>query len=209
MNNQTMKKLTGLAAAVALLTSAGLQAQQAPYYGPAYGQGYGYAQPNPGYANPYQGYGYPQAYGNPYGAPAYGAPYAGNPYRYAPRNRNSRFGGMPWRGNRKGFGNGMPFESNFTPWSRRFWDEIGDGGQNPFRDMEDWIDPSEPREGAAEFWDDMLNAPHEMGNMPGGWTAPSVSVPNPVDVQREFENTAKDMPDEMRTQMDNINIQTW
>jgi hypothetical protein len=129
-------------------------------------------------------------------------PIAGN--RMAPRPYNRG----PYRG--PGYRRGAtPFESNFTPWSRRFWDELGEGGRNPFKDVEDWFDPDEPREGMANFWDDMINAPHEAGKMPGGWTAPSVSVPNPVDVQKEFQETGKQVPDEVRTQMDNINIQTW
>ena len=144
-------------------------------------------------------------------------PWSGNRSGNMPWGGN-RSGSMPWGGNRtpwggnrsrKGFGRGMPFESNFTPWSERFWDDLGDGGRNPFKDMDEWVDPNDPREGMGDMWDDLLNAPSDMGRMPGGWTAPSVSVPNPVDVQEEFEDAAKDMPDEMRTQMDNINIQTW
>lgn len=46
-----------------------------------------------------------------------------------------------------------------------------------------------------------MNAPSRMGEMPGGWTAPSVSVPNPIDVGDEFSDAAKDAPD----QMDNFN----
>ena len=34
----------------------------------------------------------------------------------------------------------------------------------------------------GDSWDDMLNAPSDMGELPGGFYAPSVSVPNPVDV---------------------------
>jgi hypothetical protein len=86
---------------------------------------------------------------------------------------------------------------------------MGEGGENPFKDIEDWVDFKEPREGIANAWEDMINAPHEVGQMPGGWTAPSISVPNPVDVQKEFQETGKRVPDEMRTQMDNIEIQTW
>ena len=170
------------------------------------------------------------SYGNPYRsnapapyrgnrAPYQGnrAPYYANRYNRGPSRGNRSFGPWggnrttPWGGKRKGFGRGLPIdvEGNYIPWSRRFWDELGEGGKNPFRDMGDWFDPDEPREGLSKMWDDTLNAPHDMGRMPGGWTNPSISVPNPVTVQQEFENAAKDMPDEMRTQMDNINIQTW
>jgi hypothetical protein len=44
----------------------------------------------------------------------------------------------------------------------------------------------------------MLVTPNELGTMPGGWEAPSISVPNPIDVGDEFKNAAKDMPGEMR-----------
>ena len=50
-------------------------------------------------------------------------------------------------------------------------------------------------------WDDMLDGPSRMGEMPGGWRAPSVSVPNPIDVGDEFGDAARDAPD----QMDNFN----
>jgi hypothetical protein len=54
----------------------------------------------------------------------------------------------------------------------------------------------------SDTWDDMLNAPGDMGEMPGGWTAPSVSMPNPVDVGDEFGDAAKDAPDQMRNVYD-------
>jgi len=210
-----IKKLTTLAVAVAAMTSLTTAFAQQPVNGMApapqnmpmapqgmpmpYGRApmpYGRA-PMP-YANS------PYANG-PYGNPMMPNPYMGNPYAYGPRGFNNGF----FPGNRNGFGRGMPFESNFTPWSRRFWDEIGDGGDNPFRNMDGWFRPGDPKEGAAQMWDDMLNAPSEMGQMPGGWTAPSISVPNPVDVGDEFSNAARDMPGEMKNQMDNIDIQTW
>ena len=34
--------------------------------------------------------------------------------------------------------------------------------------------------------------------MPPGWTAPYISVPNPIDVEEEFERNARKFPDEMR-----------
>ena len=54
----------------------------------------------------------------------------------------------------------------------------------------------------ADRWDDMLNAPSDMGEMPGGFTAPSVSVPNPVEVGDEFDDAARDAPDQMRNVYD-------
>ena len=46
-------------------------------------------------------------------------------------------------------------------------------------------------------WDDMLNAPSRMGEMPGGWEAPSISAPNPVDVGDDIDNAARDLPDQI------------
>lgn len=153
------------------------------------------------------GYGY-NPYMGPQSMPGFNGPFNGpfNGNRFA--NRPFQTNRMPWGGynNRRGFGRGMPFESNFTPWSHRFWDEIGEGGQNPFRNSHRWF---QGKDGAANMWDDLLNAPSDMGRMPGGWTAPSISVPNPIDVGDEFSNAARDMPDEIRNQMDNIDIQTW
>lgn len=34
----------------------------------------------------------------------------------------------------------------------------------------------------GDFWDSMINAPYEMGYMPGGWRFPSFSSPDPVTV---------------------------
>jgi hypothetical protein len=193
-------------------------AQAAPMQAPVPAYGYPYRGPRP---MPYNNtpWGGNQYGGTPWGGNRYGntpwggnqfggMPWGGNRYGNSPWGGN-RFGGMPWGGNRKGFGNGMPFESNFTPWSERFWDDLGEGGRNPMRNMDGWFRPGDPKEGAAQMWDDMLNAPSDMGRMPGGWNAPSVSVPNPIDVADEFEKASRDVPGEMRDQMDNININTW
>jgi len=203
LKNTMTKKLTMLAAAASLFTAFSTSVSAQGYYPAPYGYG----------AAPYQGM--PMPYGSPYNygprnfGPRNFGPNNYGPNNYGPRNFGPR-GFGPWGGgDRRGFGNGMPFESNFTPWSRRFWDEIGEGGDNPFRNMDEWIKPNDPKEGAAQMWDDMLNAPNEAGQMPGGWTAPSISVPNPIDVGDEFKDTATDMPDEMRNQMDNVHIQTW
>ena len=223
-------KIKSAFALISLVAATGftLQANAAPYpYGPMPGQS-PYQMPGqmpyqvPGqmpYGRPMApAYGYPgqaqaqaprpiptPTYGYPRGPrpPMNNGPFPGNRTGSAPWSRG------PWGGPMGRNGQATPFESNFTPWSRRFWDEIGEGGRNPFRNMDEWVDIHEPREGVANMWDDMINAPHEVGQMPGGWTAPSVSVPNPVDVQREFEGVAKDMPEEAKKQMENVEINTW
>jgi len=47
-------------------------------------------------------------------------------------------------------------------------------------------------------WDDMINAPSRVGEMPGGWTAPEVSVPNPIDMGDQVQDNVQDLPDQMR-----------
>ena len=124
-----------------------------------------------------------------------GSPYGGGPSYSGPwNNRGSGFSG-PW--NNRGSGFSGPWNnrgSGFSPWGGR-------GGRDPFgnRGPGDWFDPS--KGSMSRNWDDMLNSPSRMGEMPGGWTAPSVSVPNPIDVGEEFGDAARDAPD----QMDNFN----
>jgi len=47
-----------------------------------------------------------------------------------------------------------------------------------------------------------MNAPSDMGELPGGIYAPSVSVPKPVDVGDEFDYAARDVPGQMRNAYD-------
>lgn len=37
-------------------------------------------------------------------------------------------------------------------------------------------------DGTSNMWNDMINAPFKMGRMPGGWRAPSLSMPDPVTI---------------------------
>ena len=99
-------------------------------------------------------------------------------------NRGSSFSG-PWNNRGSGFS---------APWDNGGW---GNGGRNPFgnRGPSQWMNPN--KNDFSNNWDDMQNAPSRMGRMPGGWNAPSVSVPNPIDVGDEFGDAARDMPDQM------------
>jgi len=47
-------------------------------------------------------------------------------------------------------------------------------------------------------WDDMINSPSRMGEMPGGWTAPEVTMPNPVDMGDQMQDNVKDLPEQMK-----------
>lgn len=54
------------------------------------------------------------------------------------------------------------------------------------------MNPSDPKGSMVRGWEDALKAPNRMGPMPGGWKAPSISVPNPIDVGDEFERASRD-----------------
>ena len=152
------------------------QAPGAMPYGPPGGPG---AMPY----GPRGGYGYgPGAYrGGPYG----GRPYGGGPY-----------GGGPYRGGGSGPFSGIPFmqsfdmsrPDSFNPMHPRVW---GAGPQV-------WMDPTDPQEGISQAWDDMMNAPARMGRVPPGWKAPTIDIPNPVDVGDEFEKNIRRAPTIMR-----------
>ncbi len=182
------------------------QAQRptAPYYG-AQRQGRGVP---PSAMNPYnRGPSGPTSYqGSPYGNPYNRAPY-GNPYNQAPY-------GNPYNRGSNGGNNGLfdrfgmgPFNGNSAPWETwpfgardSFWSrkELPFDEQNPT----DWFKPGDPKEGMAIMWDDLIAAPDDLGTMPGGWHVPSISVPNPVDLEDQFEKASKEVPDLIRVYND-------
>lgn len=44
-----------------------------------------------------------------------------------------------------------------------------------------------------------------MGEMPGGWTAPEVTVPNPVDIDNQMQDNVKALPEQVKDMdVDNI-----
>jgi len=59
-----------------------------------------------------------------------------------------------------------------------------------------WTNPS--KNNMEQGWDDMMKAPSRMGEMPGGWTAPEVTMPNPIDVGDQFQDNVKDLPEQIR-----------
>lgn len=69
----------------------------------------------------------------------------------------------------------------------RFW-----GRSGPSK----WMNPN--KRNMENGWDDMINAPSRMGNMPGGWSAPEVSMPNPVDMADQVQDNVKDLPDQVK-----------
>lgn len=152
-------------------------------YGPApYGSS-PYGRPMAGPAPMGPGPGMPPPYGNPYNRGPYNSgPSNSGPFKnmgFGPFNNNS----APWET--------WPFGGRDSFWSRK---EIPFDNQNPT----DWFDPGDPKEGLAIMWDDLISAPDDLGTMPGGWYVPSVSVPNPVDLEDQMEKATKEIPDLIR-----------
>jgi len=135
---------------------------------------------------------------NPFSNPAdnegYWADPRFQPWRSGPFERGNwddvhPMSNMPW-GNFPGWSDG--FFGGFGP---EQWKGVTPWGNDvPFK----WVNPTDPRESIGDMWDDALNTPNAMGRMPPGWTAPYISVPNPVEVEEEFERNARKFPDEMR-----------
>ena len=208
MKNRTNNKLM-LAASVFLLAGSQanlVQAAENPYSNqaapPVYNPGYQYYPPQsaqsyggmPG--NQYPGYIPPSYGGRNYGRNSSSGPWGGSgPSFSGPWDSGRGGSSMPWSSNRGG--RSMPWDSNrggSMPWDR------GRGGSNMPWDSGrgGWMD----KDKFADRWDDMLNKPSDMGEMPGGFTAPSVSMPNPVDVGDEFNDAARDAPEQMRNVYD-------
>jgi len=197
---KTLSKLACLTLCISWTTST--LAEQYPPQIQGYNPGIGPMQQYPGPQRPMYPQQRPPQF-NPAMRPNYG--YQG-PAPYGPGYRPN-FGPGPGYGPPPGYNNGpwnrmMPWGSNrsFGPFGNR-------GGKfGPFnRGPSSWF-TGNPKDGLANMWDDMLEAPSEMGTMPGGWRAPSVSVPNPVDVgdqfgeagsefSREIPNFVQEIPD--------------
>jgi len=112
--------------------------------------------------------------------------YRGNPPPprgpYVPDNGASAFNVPGYQRNRnnRGWGNNR--------WNKnKFW-----GRSGPSR----WMNPS--KDNMEQGWDDMINAPSRMGEMPGGWTAPEVSMPNPIDMGDQMQDNVKDLPEQIK-----------
>ena len=126
-------------------------------------------------ANPYRGGPAPRGpYNGPGNRPYYNGPSAFNTPGYNQYRRN-RGSSMPWGNNNNRFG------------SNKFWGRSGPST---------WMNPS--KDNWENSWDDMINAPSRMGDMPGGWTAPEVTMPNPIDMGDQMQDNLQDLPDQMR-----------
>lgn len=116
--------------------------------------------------------------------------YRGNPY---PQQRGQH-PGPNMNMNRYGPDNGASayniprYNRNNNGWNNnKFW-----GNSGPNR----WMNPNKGN--MEQGWDDMINSPSRMGEMPGGWTAPEVTMPNPVDMGDQVQDNVKDLPEQIR-----------
>lgn len=82
---------------------------------------------------------------------------------------------------------GYPANRNYRRSQNTFW-----GRSGPRK----WMKPNKGN--MEQGWDDMVNAPGRMGRMPGGWTAPEVTMPNPVDVGDQVQDNVKELPEQIR-----------
>ncbi|MBE9568879.1 MAG: hypothetical protein IMF14_09290 [Proteobacteria bacterium] len=85
-----------------------------------------------------------------------------------PSRNNNSWGGNRWNSN-------------------KFWGRSGPST---------WMNPS--KDNWENSWDDMINSPSRMGEMPGGWNAPEVTMPNPVDMGDQMQDNVQDLPDQMK-----------
>jgi hypothetical protein len=139
---------------------------------------------------PYGAGPFPGGFGGPYGSPYGGGPFSGGPFSGGP------FGGGPYNGGGP-FGGGSPFRG--VPFMQSF-DMSRPDSFNPMhprvlgRGPGAWMNPTDPKDSLSNAWDDMMNAPARMGRVPPGWKAPTIDIPNPVDVADEFEKNARRAP---------------
>lgn len=51
-----------------------------------------------------------------------------------------------------------------------------------------------PKKSMSDMWDDGWKEPSNWGDMPGGWSFPDISLPNPVDTVNDFGEGMQDLP---------------
>ncbi|MEE9352643.1 MAG: hypothetical protein V3U78_10310 [Thiotrichaceae bacterium] len=175
----------------------------------------------------YQGYSYPSYGAMPWAQqrPAYGY----YPYQQGQQNQASQPSPMNYSTPNYQFSNMTPFGNSFsptsmfnnnnfpTPWSNsNNWNPWtnGNNSQMPFFPQQNntnkkkaWGDvrniwPDFYTEFTDEMWDKSTNGPYDMGRMPGGWRAPSLSSPDPVTVGDAVLNQFPPMMEEMGNMMD-------
>lgn len=84
-----------------------------------------------------------------------------------------------------GYYNG--YNNRHNNWGNNFWGRSGPST---------WTNPN--KQNMEQGWDDMINAPSRMGTMPGGWSAPEVTMPNPIDMGDQLQDNIQDLPEQIR-----------
>ena len=176
----------------------------------------------------YQGYQQSYPY---YQMPYTSMPWMQQPaYNYYPYQQNKAYPQNPMNFNTPNyqFSKMTPFGNSFsptsvfnnnnfpTPWSNsNNWNPWSNGNnqQMPFFSQNNttnkkkaWGDvrniwPDFYTDFTDEFWDKSTNGPYDMGRMPGGWRAPSLSSPDPVTVGDAVLNQFPPMMEEMGNMM--------
>ena len=204
--------LASLAALV--VSSQSVQAQGYPYNNGQYAAPYANQNQNYNGYNRYNGYNqyrnngyYPRQNNN---GSFRNGPFGGNNNNFfrngpfgnnsnMPFTGNSGLGERFWPGRNSYYDDVLPVNGPWNrSWGRAPWNRDYDNLWGRNGGPSKWFDPSDPEEGFAEAWEDMMITPNRLGTMPGGWKAPSISIPNPVDVNSEFRDAAIDMPGEMQ-----------
>ena len=111
---------------------------------------------------------------------------AGSPYNVPGANGyNNNYDNRNYNnGNYNGYNNRF----NNNNWGgNNFWGRSGPST---------WTNPN--KQNMEQGWDDMINAPSRMGTMPGGWNAPEISMPNPIDMGDQFQDNIQDLPEQIR-----------
>ena len=179
------------------------------------GQTYGYDQggyaPAQNYAYPQSSYSqnfYPQPQANNYGGSFYPQPgYSPMPYAqpgYPPA--------MPYQYNQAQTQNQWrrppPRRVDNEPFSLVPWDHLPGGempdfnpfSQGPFKRLPSKMFNTAAKDWAVQqfgdAWEDAINAPHNMGRMPGNVQAPSVSIPNPLDLGDQIGSSSATITEE-------------
>lgn len=175
--------------------------QQAPMYYPPMNMY------QPAQAPRTNAYAYP--YYNPYAAAPYRAP---QPMSFS-TPQNMQFSRMNPFGNsfsptdmftNNNFSNPFKTNSNLYPWNNPsmpfYSQQQNTGGKNAWGD-ERHIWPDFYTGMTGDMWDRMINGPFDIGRMPGGWRAPSLSTPDPVTVGDAVTNQFPPIFEEMGNMM--------
>jgi hypothetical protein len=114
-------------------------------------------------------------------------PYYGQRPNYGPDNGASAYNTPGYNQYRRPYNNNNRGWGNNRMNSNRFWGRSGPSS---------WMSPS--KDNWENSWDDMINTPSRMGEMPGGWTAPEVTMPNPIDMGDQMQDNVQDLPEQMK-----------